>query len=399
MSSSVRNDSQLQIRAPDPCGVESDARLLQQFVKTRCDLAFAKLVERHGVPVMGVCRRVLADSQDAEDAFQATFMVLARKAKSLRTATSLSAWLYKTAFRIALRARANRIRRRERSFEAGIMMEDQLALQHIAADHEISVLEEELNRLPEKLRLPLFLCCVEGKTRDEAAEQLGWSPGSLKGRLERGRQLLRRRLTLRGISLSVAIALWLRTQETAPGSTHPVARCLNGCKPARSLRLAGQRWAMCPQNALNLTKGSFHIMTFGYAKTVACSIALIGLLSAANVCLTMPAAAGAGDDGVLVVSPTLANGDGLTFVALADDDQDKPKGDKPQERDKPRDGDKRDGDKPRDRDKPRDGDRPRDGDKPRDGDRRDGDKPRDGDRRTDDGRERERGRSASRRGA
>ncbi len=363
MSLSVRNDSQPQIRAPDPCADESDVRLLQRFVKSRCDLAFAKLVERHEAPVMGVCRRVLADAQDAEDAFQATFMVLASKAASLRSATSLPAWLHKTAFRIALRARANRHRRREQSLEAGTMLADHSAFQQITADHDRSALDEELNRLPESLRSPLFLCCVEGKSRDEAARLLGWSLGSLKGRLERGRRLLRQRLTLRGVTLSTAFVLWLRTQETAQAALNPslVASTVKACT-----QFAAGKPVMgyISRNALNLTNGSSSIMTIGFAKTVACSFALIGVLSAANMYQTSSSAAGLDDDGVLAVSPVYANQDGLNFIALAGDAQDKPPGDRPREGDRQREGERprsddrrqRDGDAPRraaERDRPR----------------------------------------------
>ena len=169
---------------------ETDAELLARFVEARDDLSFAKLVERHGPLVLGVCRRVLLDEQEAEDAFQAVFLVLARKAPALRRAEALPAWLHTTAFRMALRARAIRSRRQSNEVEF-TEMPDQRCLDRITADDQASKLDEELHRLPEKLRLPLFLCCIEGRSREEAAaptglvgglaqRPLGARPGSLE---------------------------------------------------------------------------------------------------------------------------------------------------------------------------------------------------------------------------
>jgi RNA polymerase sigma factor (sigma-70 family) len=151
--------------------------------------------------VLGVCRRVLREPHDAEDAFQATFLVLVRKARSLDRRDSLTNYLYTVAYHLALRARSRAARgpAPARTPEASIRSDP---LAELAARELCAVLDEELHRLPAPYRSALLLCCLEGKSRDEAARQLGWSPGALKGRLERGREALRARLRRRGLTLS-----------------------------------------------------------------------------------------------------------------------------------------------------------------------------------------------------
>ncbi len=300
--------------------VDSDEVLLHAFVTSRDDLAFAKVVTRHASLVMGVCRRVLGNEQDAEDAFQATFLVLARKASSLRSARSLPAWLHKTAHRIALRARANKARRREQSLEAEVMVEDHSTLQRIATEHERSALDEELNRLPDRFRLPLFLCCLEGKSREEAARQLGWSSGSLKGRLERARQLLRRRLILRGVSLSVALALVMRTPSVAHAAVPPDI--------VASTVQAGMRYAAgqspvgyVSPNAHLLANWSLQVMSITSAKFVACAFVVIGALTLGNNWIVVPAAAEGNGESIIALEATSAASPDLTFVALFDDER------------------------------------------------------------------------------
>ena len=151
-------------------------------------------------------------------------------------------------------------------------------LSRFAADHDQSALDEELNRLPDKYRLPLFLCCIEGMSRNDAARRLGWSLGSLKGRLERGRLLLRRRLMLRGVSLSVALALLIRTQQTAQAAVAP--SLVASTVQAGVQYAAGQGVVGCvSQNALSLANGSLHVMSLTTSKVVLCSLMVIGLLT------------------------------------------------------------------------------------------------------------------------
>jgi RNA polymerase sigma factor (sigma-70 family) len=185
----------------------SDAALVREIVSGRGEGAFAALMERHGPLVLHVCRRVLGPGNDAEDAFQATFLVLARKAARIRRPQAVSAWLYGVARRVALKARSARARR-ERQFEPLVKSPadrrpDPLA--EISTRELLQIFEEELWRLPERNRLPVILCCLEGRTLEEAARQLGWTQGSVKGRLERGRARLHDRLLRRGLALSAAL--------------------------------------------------------------------------------------------------------------------------------------------------------------------------------------------------
>jgi RNA polymerase sigma factor (sigma-70 family) len=186
-----------------PADALTDRQLLDRFAQRRDESAFAALVERHGPLVFGVCRRVLRHQQDAEDAFQATFHVLARRAGHVGWRDSVANWLYEVALRVSRKARVNAGRRQlhERSTGAA-----EPAATPQEAWHELKpLLDEELARLPRKFRQPLVLCYLEGKTRDEASQDLGWSLGTVKGRLERGRDMLRDRLEKRGLALSAAI--------------------------------------------------------------------------------------------------------------------------------------------------------------------------------------------------
>jgi RNA polymerase sigma-70 factor (ECF subfamily) len=170
--------------------------LLEWFVAGQDEEAFAALVRRYGPLVQGVCRRVLHDWDDAQDAFQATFLVLARKAASLAKPEALGNWLYGVAYRTAVKAKARAARRRETERQAASLPRPDPSLDR--ARHELrEVLDEELSRLPEKYRAPLVLCYLEGKTNQEAARQLGCPAGSMSGRLARGRELLGERLAAR----------------------------------------------------------------------------------------------------------------------------------------------------------------------------------------------------------
>jgi RNA polymerase sigma factor (sigma-70 family) len=178
-----------------------DALLLRRFARSRDEAAFAALVRRHGPMVWGVCRRLLRDPQDAEDAFQAAFLVLARKAGAVGRPERLANWLYGAALRTARKARVRAAKRQA----ARVPLADVAAPEEDAAGREaLAALDEEVRRLPDQYRAPLVLCCLEGKSRDQAAHELGWSAGAVKGRLERGRELLRGRLVRRGVGPNLA---------------------------------------------------------------------------------------------------------------------------------------------------------------------------------------------------
>src|SRR5260370_11266732 len=192
----------------------SDRELLRRFVDAHDETAFATLMHRHGPMVLSACQRVLHRTQDAEDACQATFLVLARKAASQRWQESVANWLYGVARRLALKARSAAARRHV--IEHGKPPRPPVdPLADITARELQTALDEELIRLPEKYRAPILLCCLEGHARDEAAQQLGWPLPILKSRLEQAREMLGRRLTRRGVTLSAAVAGFTLTQASA----------------------------------------------------------------------------------------------------------------------------------------------------------------------------------------
>src|SRR5262249_22740610 len=146
--------------------------------------AFAALVRRHGPTVLGVCRRVLHNAHDAEDAFQATFLVLVRKGRSIAKREALSSWLYGVAYRVALKAQADLVRRRQHERQAAGRF-DEASQPETTGDDLRPILDEEVNRLPDKYRRPIVLCYFEGKTYQEAARLLGWPAGTTSVRLAR----------------------------------------------------------------------------------------------------------------------------------------------------------------------------------------------------------------------
>jgi RNA polymerase sigma factor (sigma-70 family) len=210
------------VRAADPV---ADADLLGRFLQSRDEAAFAQLVERHGPMVLGVCRRALHDPDAAEDAFQATFLALARGAGRLRAPGSVAAWLYGAAVRVSLKARRAAARASEATRRAPARVApDPLA--EITARELVGVIDAELARLPEQFRAVVVLCCLEGHTQEEAARRLGWSVGSVKGRLERGREQLRKRLAQRGVTLSAGLGAVFLGEARATVPPHLLARAV-----------------------------------------------------------------------------------------------------------------------------------------------------------------------------
>jgi RNA polymerase sigma factor (sigma-70 family) len=178
-----------------------DGQLLERYVAARDETAFAALVERYGTLVLGVCQRVLQHSQDAEDAFQATFLVLARRAATLDGRGPLGNWLYAVAYRTAVKVRQSAARRRARELQV-INMATVPAGEEKEWSDLRPLLDRELNQLPEKYRAPLVLCYLEGKTQEQAARELGWPTGSMSRRMNRARDLLQKRLAQRGLAFS-----------------------------------------------------------------------------------------------------------------------------------------------------------------------------------------------------
>src|ERR1700730_9112529 len=178
-----------------------DRELLDRFIEGPDEAAFEMLVERHGPMVLRVSQRVLQDRHAAEDVFQATFLVLLRKAKTLSKRELLANWLYGVAYRLALRSRSDSYKRYNKEARLPVKPGADLLAQ-VTGRELCQVLDEELQRLPQQFRGPFLLCFEGGQTRDQAARQLGCSLTTLKRRLEQGRELLRSRLARRGLTLS-----------------------------------------------------------------------------------------------------------------------------------------------------------------------------------------------------
>ena len=185
-------------------GDATDGQLLERFVARGEEPAFAALMQRHGPMVFDVCRRVLNDAHEAEDAFQATFLVLVRKAGSIGRPELLGHWLYGVAYRTALKARAGAARRRAHERQV-IDMPARESVHDVVWRDLRPVLDAEVNRLPARYRAPFVLCCLEGRTKEEAACQLGLPEGTVSSRLARARERLRTRLARRGIGLSAGL--------------------------------------------------------------------------------------------------------------------------------------------------------------------------------------------------
>jgi RNA polymerase sigma factor (sigma-70 family) len=273
---------------------QEDARLLDRFLGQRDEAAFEALVRRHGPMVLGVCRRLLPDWCDVEDAFQATFLVLLRKAPSLGRRERVGPWLYGVARRTALRARRSAARRqtheKQVAHPASTDDGDDVAWRDMRA-----VLDDELARLPEKYRAPVILCYLEGKTYNEAAELLGWPSGTVFGRLARARDLLRQRLTRRGLALSaglLAVALAEKTSAAVPAaltaSTMQVAQALvAGNVPAV---------AAVSSSAAALMEGVLQAMFLKQLKIVLAAVSLVLLVVVAGVLTHTMLAAPQADD-------------------------------------------------------------------------------------------------------
>jgi RNA polymerase sigma factor (sigma-70 family) len=183
----------------------SDGQLLERYLSQRDEAAFEALVHQHGPMVLSLCRRHLRDPADVEDAFQATFLVLVRKAPAIRRRELLSSWLYGVAYKVSTRARSNRLKRHGRETDGVDLLEAPTDPSPLESAELGRILDLELSRLPEKYRLPLILCYLNDRTHEQAAAELSWPVGTVRSRLARGRVLLRGRLARRGYVPSVAI--------------------------------------------------------------------------------------------------------------------------------------------------------------------------------------------------
>jgi RNA polymerase sigma factor (sigma-70 family) len=228
----------------------TDGQLLELFVCHRDAAAFETLLRRHGPMVLGVCRRLLRNNADAEDAFQATFLVLLRRASGVRPRSMVGNWLYGVARRTALEARRSAARRRAR--EAGAMARTPTT--ETATDELREALDRELELLPDKLRAPIVLCDLEGKTRKEAAEHLGWPEGTVATRLASGRRRLAARLARRGFAVSGGV---LVAALASDGARAGVSRGLFDATARAVLRAEGGQAAaaVVPASVADLSEG------------------------------------------------------------------------------------------------------------------------------------------------
>jgi RNA polymerase sigma factor (sigma-70 family) len=192
----------------------ADGKLLADFLTHGDDEAFTALVQRHGPMVWSLCRRILRDASAAEDVFQGTFLLLAERAGAIRRPASLASWLHGVAYRLSVRAKPKsaRVQAGDVSTAPGRSAEP---AEELAARELFGALDQELLHLHERYRLPLVLCYLEGRTRDEAARELGWSVGTLRRRLEQGRELLHARLKRRGLTLPAVLTGLLASDAAA----------------------------------------------------------------------------------------------------------------------------------------------------------------------------------------
>jgi len=277
-------------------GAVSDAEALRRFVSQRDEAAFALLVWRHGAMVMNLCRGVLHDEYAAEDAFQGTFLVLARKAGGVYRQASLAGWLYQVAYRIALKAQAQARKRVTQGPEPLDRLADLSCgdpADTIARRELQPLLYAEVNRLPPKYRDPVVLCYLQGQTNEEAARLLGSKAGTVSGRLARARELLRKRLTARGLVLPGGVVFASLPESSALAA---VSAGLIVSTTQAALRFAAARTAsaVASSNAAALAEGVLKSMFLNKLKVVVLVVLGLGLLGtgASAVCQVGPFAAG-----------------------------------------------------------------------------------------------------------
>lgn len=261
-----------------PChSVASDAALLERFVTGHDEAAFAALVARHGPMVFGVCRRLLRHHQDAEDAFQATFLILVRKAAAIGRRELLGNWLYGVAARVTARARLMATRRQAR--ETADMERIATATREPARATDMTVvIDEEVQRLPSKYRGPVVLYYLQGRTNEEVAGELRCPIGTIKTRLSRARELLRKRLTRRGLALSPAMFSAALLAEASAASLPPVL--IDSTLKATMSFAAGDAAAvgLVSAQAAVLTKGVLHTMFVTKMKTLAALVVALAVV-------------------------------------------------------------------------------------------------------------------------
>jgi RNA polymerase sigma factor (sigma-70 family) len=279
--------------APPVMRGNRDTDLVRAFAGRRDPLAFEQIVRRHGPMVLGVCRRVLRDPADADDAFQATFLVLLRRAGSLREPDRLAGWLHQVAHRTARKLRSMRLARAARQTELSDVAIGEPPAEFIWRELR-PIFDQELDQLPEKLRLPAVLCFLEGHSKGEAARTLGWPEGTLSGRLQQARERLRLRFAARGLTLStgaLAAALF-----EGVGSAAVTDRLLTSTIQIAS----GPAGATASATVWTLADGVSHAMFMTKAKALAAAVLVAGVIGTGTGVVLVP---GAGSGDVVAAEP------------------------------------------------------------------------------------------------
>jgi RNA polymerase sigma factor (sigma-70 family) len=269
----------------DRGGSPSDAHLLESFLTCHDEAAFEGLLRRHGPMVFGVCRRVLGNRADAEDAFQATFLVLVRKATSIRPRELVGNWLWGVAYRTSLKARAMNMRRRTRERLATEMACSDDRQEDWLSEELLRRLDEALGRLPEKYRVPLVLCELEGRGRREVACTLGLPEGTLSWRLAQAKKMLAKRLSRHGPTLSAGAVAAVLSQGAASAALPPpllksTARA--GLQLAAGQALVGS----VPPKVISLTQGVLKAMLLTKLKVASWAVGVVLLVGAGAVGLS-----------------------------------------------------------------------------------------------------------------
>jgi RNA polymerase sigma factor (sigma-70 family) len=254
-------------------GGVSDAQLLDRWLVQRDEAAFEVLLWRHGPMILSVCRRVLDTDADVEDAFQATFLLLVRKAASIRRGASVAAWLYQTAYRVALRARQRSRQQSAREIARGELSvtdpNDEVLWRDVRP-----ILDDEINRLPDKYRVPFIRCYLEGCTNEEAAAEMGCAVGTIYSRLAWARERLRSRLTRRGLTLAGAGVTVLLAHSAASAVSPALAETT---LQAAFAYAADSATAGASAGAVALTKGVLRSMLLAKLKLGAAVVLAIML--------------------------------------------------------------------------------------------------------------------------
>jgi DNA-directed RNA polymerase specialized sigma24 family protein/protocatechuate 3,4-dioxygenase beta subunit len=274
-------------------GPQADAQLLSRFLDGSgevAEAAFAALVERHGPAVRRVCRDVLGDPHEAQDAAQAAFLVLARRAAAIRRPDSLGPWLHGVALRVARRSRAVAARRREVERRGAVA--GRSAAVEGPPPLPCPELHEELARLPEKYRAPIVLCYLEGRTQEQAADALGWPLGTVQTRLHRGRHQLRDRLVRRGVAPAALASLGVTAEASSLAAALPTGWAEATAHAA--VRFAG-RGAAVPAATARLAEETLSTLAAGRLRQVAFALLATGLVASALVAAAL-AAGGRRDD-------------------------------------------------------------------------------------------------------